>query len=86
MPDGKTRGSAAEPDPGRSGRLFAQGGAGPQHDFGLLFGNKDLVTSWAVTVVGASGPVKTFSGDGKNLPSSLTWDGSSDDSTAIMSA
>jgi hypothetical protein len=52
-------------------------------DFGLLFGNRDLVTSWQVQVVGASGPVKTFSGDGKNLPGSLTWDGSSDGSTLV---
>jgi flagellar hook assembly protein FlgD len=51
--------------------------------FGLLFGNKDLVTSWQVRVVGADGPVKTFSGDGKNLPGSLTWDGASDTSTLV---
>jgi flagellar hook assembly protein FlgD len=47
-------------------------------DFGLLFGNKDLVSSWQVQVVGAGGPEKTFTGDGKNLPGTLTWDGTND--------
>jgi len=47
-------------------------------DFGLLFGNKDLVSSWQVQVVGASGAVKTFKGDGKSLPGTLTWDETTD--------
>ncbi|MGA2477518.1 MAG: hypothetical protein ABSG63_02065 [Spirochaetia bacterium] len=52
-------------------------------DFGLLFGNTDLVSAWQVQVVGASGPVKTFSGDGKSLPGTLTWDGT-DDAKALV--
>jgi hypothetical protein len=51
-------------------------------DFGILFGNQDLVKSWKVTVAGATGgPVKTFVGDGKSLPSTLTWDGTTDGTT-----
>jgi hypothetical protein len=52
-------------------------------DFGLLFGNNDLVSSWQVQVAGAGGAVKTFSGDGKDLPGTLTWDGS-DDAKALV--
>jgi hypothetical protein len=47
-------------------------------DFNLLFGNKDLVSTWKVQIVGSRGAAKTFSGDAKSLPALLTWDGNGD--------
>jgi len=51
--------------------------------FGLLFGNKDLVSSWQVKIAGSEGAVKTFSGNGKDLPGTLTWDGGNDTGTLV---
>jgi len=36
-----------------------------------------------VQVMGGSGAVKTFKGDGKSLPATLTWDGTSDSNTPV---
>jgi hypothetical protein len=47
-------------------------------DFGLLFGNQDLVSTWRVQVMGSGGPVRTFMGDRTSLPGTLTWDGTND--------
>ncbi len=47
-------------------------------DFSIAFGNKDAIKSWKVEIVTGSGPQKQWSGDAKNLPATLTWDGRSE--------
>jgi hypothetical protein len=48
-------------------------------EFNLIFGNRDLVSTWKVEIVGVNGAVKTFSGDSSTSPAaSLTWDGMND--------
>ena len=47
-------------------------------DFALVFAAKDAIKSWKVEMVSSSGSQKQWSGDAKNLPSTLTWDGKSD--------
>ena len=51
--------------------------------FALSFGNSSLVKSWTVQVIGAAGMVKTFSGDGKSLPATLSWDGKNDSGSLV---
>ena len=51
--------------------------------FALSFGNSSLVKSWTVQVIGAAGTVKTFSGDGKSLPATLSWDGKNDSGSLV---
>jgi outer membrane protein OmpA-like peptidoglycan-associated protein len=45
----------------------------------LIFGDPTAVRSWRLTLEGSRGAVvKTFTGDGKNLPASLSWNGKND--------
>ncbi len=64
---------------------FAPGAEGGHNTIGFMlsFANSNLVQSWTVQVNGLGGSVKTFSGDGKNLPSTLTWDGKSDSAAPV---
>ncbi len=69
----------------RSAILLESGGSSPSGtqghailDLGLLFGSPDLVKSWKVEIANAEGSVKSWTGDGKNLPSTLSWDGTGD--------
>ncbi len=52
-------------------------------DFRLAFASSSMIQSWRVEIAGLGGAVKTFSGDGKNLPSTLTWDGKSDSAAPV---
>jgi outer membrane protein OmpA-like peptidoglycan-associated protein len=47
-------------------------------EFNLVFGSRDLVSGWKVTVSGETGAVRSFSGDAGSLPDALTWDGADD--------
>ncbi len=47
-------------------------------DFALVFANRDAIKTWKVEMVTGSGPQKQWSGDVKNLPSTVTWDGKSE--------
>ncbi|HET7839506.1 MAG TPA: OmpA family protein [Rectinemataceae bacterium] len=48
-------------------------------DILLTFGSKASISSWKVEVMSASkGTVKTFSGDGTNLPEFVQWNGKDD--------
>ncbi|HUI72929.1 MAG TPA: FlgD immunoglobulin-like domain containing protein, partial [Spirochaetia bacterium] len=47
-------------------------------DFSLAFGNSKAIVSWKVEMVTKGGPQKQWSGDAKSLPSSLSWDGTSE--------
>ena len=47
-------------------------------DFAIVFANKDAIKTWKVEMVTSAGPQKQWSGDTKNMPSSLTWDGRSE--------
>ena len=47
-------------------------------DFALVFANKDAIKTWKVEMVTGAGPQKQWSGDAKNLPSTVTWDGRSE--------
>ena len=51
--------------------------------FNLSFGNSTMIQSWSVQVSGSNGPVRTFTGDGKNIPATLTWDGKSDSGSVV---
>jgi flagellar hook assembly protein FlgD len=56
-------------------------GAAAGHDtiaFDLTFGNAAVVNSWAARISGPAGVVKTYTGSGKDLPPTLSWDGKSD--------
>ena len=56
-------------------------GAGTGHDtmaFAVSFGSSSLVKTWTVQIDGRGGTVRTYTGDGKSLPASLSWDGKSD--------
>ncbi len=58
---------------------------GPDHDsiqLALQFGNPETVASWKVALGTGGTPQKSWSGDAKYLPSSLTWDGTTDAGTA----
>ncbi len=57
---------------------------GADHDsiqLALKFGNGDAVASWKVELTTGGKAQKSWSGDAKYLPSSLTWDGTTDGST-----
>jgi flagellar hook assembly protein FlgD len=47
-------------------------------DLALVFAAKNALKSWKVEMVSSSGTRKQWSGDAKNLPSTLSWDGKSD--------
>ena len=47
-------------------------------DISLLFGSGDAIQSWKVEVTGSGITQKTWTGDAKYLPGSLTWDGMAD--------
>ena len=48
----------------------------------LAFGQPSAVRTWKVTISSdASGVVKTYSGDAQDLPSTLSWDGKTDQGT-----
>ena len=47
-------------------------------DFLIVFANKDAIKNWKVEMVMSSGPQKEWSGNAKNLPSAMTWDGKSE--------
>ncbi|HUI69807.1 MAG TPA: hypothetical protein VL354_04755, partial [Spirochaetia bacterium] len=47
-------------------------------DFSLAFGNSKAIVSWKVEMVTGAGAQKQWSGDAKSLPSSLSWDGTSE--------
>ncbi|MGO9307819.1 MAG: OmpA family protein [Spirochaetia bacterium] len=62
---------------------FSPAGAAGQNsiDISLLFGNGDAIKSWKVELA-SGGPVqKSWSGDAKYLPASLSWDGKNDAGT-----
>ncbi|HET6485075.1 MAG TPA: FlgD immunoglobulin-like domain containing protein, partial [Spirochaetia bacterium] len=44
----------------------------------LTFGGADLVKSWTLEIQNAAGTVKSWTGDGTTLPSSVSWDGRND--------
>jgi outer membrane protein OmpA-like peptidoglycan-associated protein/flagellar hook assembly protein FlgD len=47
-------------------------------DFSLVFANRETIKTWKVEMVTGGNPQKQWSGDAKNLPSSLNWDGRSE--------
>ncbi len=47
-------------------------------DFSLVFANRDAIKTWKVEMATGAGPQKQWSGDAKNLPSTLSWDGKSE--------
>ena len=47
-------------------------------DFSVAFAGSTAITGWSVEMVTGSGPQKRCSGDLKNLPTILTWDGHGD--------
>ena len=53
--------------------------AGPNSiDISLLFGNGDAITTWTVDLSSSGAVQKSWKGDAKYLPASLTWDGKAD--------
>jgi outer membrane protein OmpA-like peptidoglycan-associated protein/flagellar hook assembly protein FlgD len=64
---------------------FSPAGATGQNsiDISLLYGNGDAIKSWKVELSSAGTVQKTWTGDSKYLPASLTWDGNND--TGVMS-
>jgi outer membrane protein OmpA-like peptidoglycan-associated protein len=62
---------------------FSPAGATGQNsiDISLLFGNGDAIKSWKVELTSTGKVQKTWTGDSKYLPTSLTWDGKSDSGT-----
>jgi outer membrane protein OmpA-like peptidoglycan-associated protein len=59
---------------------FAPAAAAGQNtmDLSLLFGNADAISTWRVELGSGGRPWKTWSGDAKYLPASLSWDGTGD--------
>jgi outer membrane protein OmpA-like peptidoglycan-associated protein/flagellar hook assembly protein FlgD len=59
---------------------FSPPGATGQNsmDISLLFGNGDAIKSWKVELTSSGKAQKTWTGDSKYLPASLTWDGKND--------
>ncbi|MGA2764191.1 MAG: FlgD immunoglobulin-like domain containing protein [Spirochaetia bacterium] len=47
-------------------------------DFALVFANRDAIKTWKVEMATGAGAQKQWSGDAKNLPSTMTWDGRSE--------
>ena len=62
---------------------FSPAGATGQNsiDISLLYGNGDAIKSWKVELTGSAKAQKTWTGDSKYLPASLTWDGKNDSGT-----
>jgi len=52
-------------------------------DISLLYGNGESIKSWKVELSSGGKAQKTWNGDAKYLPASLTWDGKND--TGLMS-
>jgi len=50
-------------------------------DISILFGNGDAIKSWKVELASSGTAHKTWTGDAKYLPASLTWGGKSDSGT-----
>jgi len=59
---------------------FSPAGAAGQDsiDISLLFGNGDAIKTWKVELASSGQVRKSWTGDAKYLPASLTWDGKSD--------
>jgi outer membrane protein OmpA-like peptidoglycan-associated protein/flagellar hook assembly protein FlgD len=59
---------------------FSPAGAAGQNsiDISILFGNGDAIKSWKVELSSSGAAQKTWTGDAKYLPASLTWDGKTD--------
>ena len=59
---------------------FSPAGAPGQNsiDISVLYGNGDAIKSWKVELTNNGMVQKTWTGDSKYLPASLTWDGKSD--------
>jgi outer membrane protein OmpA-like peptidoglycan-associated protein len=51
-------------------------------DFVVSIGDKEAVVAWKITIVGDQGIQKTQSGDSTNIPSSFSWDGTTDSGVA----
>jgi hypothetical protein len=62
---------------------FSPAGAAGQNsiDISLLYGNGDAIKSWTIELVSDGKTWKTWSGDPKYLPSSLSWDRTGDAGT-----
>ena len=62
---------------------FSPAGATGQNsiELSLLFGNAEAINTWKVELSSSGKVWKTWSGDAKYLPASLTWDGKSDAGT-----
>ena len=62
---------------------FSPAGAAGQNsiDISLLYGNGDAIKSWKVELTSSGMVRKSWTGDSKYLPASLTWDGKSDSGT-----
>ncbi len=57
----------------------------PGHEtlgLGLTFGGADQVKSWKLEIENTAGTVKSWTGDGTSLPSSVSWDGTNDSGAA----
>ena len=54
-------------------------------DFALLFGSRDSVASWNISILDAKQKtaVKTFKGDGGDLPERISWDGLNDSGSLV---
>ena len=50
-------------------------------DISILFGNGDAIRSWKVELASNGAAQRTWTGDAKYLPASLTWDGKADSGT-----
>ncbi len=59
---------------------FSPAGAAGQNsiDISVLYGNGDAIKSWKVELTSGGKAQKSWSGDSKYLPATLTWDGKSD--------
>jgi outer membrane protein OmpA-like peptidoglycan-associated protein/flagellar hook assembly protein FlgD len=74
------------PKPGQPSIAARTAGFSPNGDkisdtvaFQLGYGQPSAVVAWKVGIsASGSGPRKTFSGDGSNLPATIVWDGKSD--------
>ncbi len=62
---------------------FSPSGAAGQNsiDISVLYGNGDAIKSWKVELTSSGKTQKSWSGDSKYLPASLTWDGKNDSGT-----
>jgi flagellar hook assembly protein FlgD len=50
-------------------------------NFAILFGNREGVKAWSLTIREKAAVVRTLSGDGSRLPDRLSWDGKNDAGT-----